>query len=300
MKNLKISLIVFSILFFSSVNLYSQTEDRISKLEATDRILNLHQQEKINNEVKSNLNSTFKTQQKKEKSPFLGAVLSGVLPGAGEFYAESFVKSAIFFAAEAGLWKTFFIFEGKGNQQTDRFEAFADQNWSLKKYAQWLVNQQFAGYEQVNPEEMDLNVLRLQVNEVERRNFSHTLPNFGDQQYYEVIGKYQNFVAGWADADINLLSKEQSSPYWYGSYKTQMLLGYAADRQKANDYYDKSSLAISGVIINHILSAADAAWTVSLYNKEIRMQTSVKMENIYSYSEGRSKLIPFAHLKVNF
>jgi hypothetical protein len=300
MKTKKIFLVVFSIFFLIYADLHSQTKDQLSKFEATDHILNSLQKDLISSEVKTNLRSPLKTQQKKEKSPFLGAILSGVLPGAGEFYAESYLKGAIFLAAEIGLWTTHIIFNNKGDDQTIFFEGFADQNWDVRKYAQWLINQQFNGYEQINPAEPDRNILRLQINEVERLNFSHTLPNYGDQQYYEVIGKYQNFVAGWADVDISNLSKDPASPHYYGKFKSPMYLGYADERQKANDYYDNASLAVSGVILNHVLSAADAAWTVSVYNKQIRMQTSLKMENVYSYSEQRSKLIPFAHLKINF
>lgn len=83
----------------------------------------------------------------------------------------------------------------------------------------------------------------------------HQLPQFGEQQYYELIGKYQNFVAGWADADISILSKNEASPNYYGKYKTQMYTDYAADRQQANEYYDMASTSTTLVIVNHLLSA---------------------------------------------
>ena len=40
----------------------------------------------------------------KLKSPFIGAGLSAIIPGAGQFYAKNYLKTAIFLAVEAGLW----------------------------------------------------------------------------------------------------------------------------------------------------------------------------------------------------
>ena len=53
------------------------------------------------------------------------------------------------------------------------------------------------------------------------------------------------------------------------------------------------------VILNHILSSADAAWTVSMFNKDLKLKTSVHMENIYSFY-GEKKLIPVGCLNVTF
>jgi hypothetical protein len=253
--------------------------------------------------VNSNTKSrTFEVLNPKseEKSPYLGALFSGIIPGTGEFYAKSYIKAAIFFAIEAGLWTAYAINENKGDDQTEQFENYADQNWSINKYAQWLKDQQFTGYNEIiDPNNQNLEELRLQVNSVERQNFSHTLPPFGEQQYYELIGKYQNFVAGWRDADISVLSKNVGSPYYYGTYKTQMYIDYAADRQQANDYYDMASTSTTLVIFNHLLSAADAAWSVSMFNKDIRAKSSVRLQTRLSH-DYRKVVVPMANLSFTF
>src|SRR2546426_12086950 len=43
----------------------------------------------------------------KKKSPWLGALLSGLLPGAGEFYGKNYLKAGIFLGAEVLAWGTF-------------------------------------------------------------------------------------------------------------------------------------------------------------------------------------------------
>jgi len=289
---------VLLILLFSGIS-YSQENNQFSKIELSNKVLN---QEEITSSQNSNFNESIgniNKKESKEKSPYLGALFSGVIPGTGEFYAKSYIKAAIFFAIEVGLWTAYGIYEGNGNEQTDYYKSVADKNWSINKYAQWLVDQQFTGFGVItDPQTSDLNTLRRQVNIVEAQNFSHQLPPFGDQQYYELIGKYQNFVVGWSDADPNI-SKNSAAPNYYGTYKTPLFSSYAVDRQTANDYYNKANTSLSLVILNHLLSAADAAWSVSMFNKDLKVKTSMNFKNVYGYY-GETKLIPFANMNVTF
>ncbi|MBS1519070.1 MAG: hypothetical protein JSS91_13365 [Bacteroidetes bacterium] len=298
MEKIKVTLIFLFILMCSNF-CFSQNENNFRKSELTNRLLEQDSKNSVeSSSFERNMNSVNKSKAG-EKSPYLGALFSGVIPGTGEFYAKSYVKAAIFFAVEVGLWSAYAHYENKGNNQTDAFQNFADKNWSLNKYAQWLVDQQFSGYGAItDPQSTDLNTLRREVNVVEAQNFSHQLPPFGEQQYYELIGKYQNFVVGWADADPTI-SKNSASPNYYGNYRTPMFESYSYDRQKANDYYNNANTSVSLVILNHLLSAADAAWSVSMFNKDLKVKTSMNLRNIYSYN-GERKLIPFANLNVTF
>ncbi len=78
-----------------------------------------------------------------KKSPWLGALFSLIIPGAGEFYAESYWKAGIFVALEAAVITTAVVYDRKGNDATDAFEKFADnvtstRGWSAVRYAEWL------------------------------------------------------------------------------------------------------------------------------------------------------------------
>lgn len=75
-------------------------------------------------------------------------MFSGIIPGAA-VYGESYLKAAIFFAIEAGLWTAYAVYDGKGDDQTDQYEQYANTNWSINKYAQWLKEQQFTGYNEI-------------------------------------------------------------------------------------------------------------------------------------------------------
>jgi len=290
MKNIKFILVLLMSVIISETGI-SQESSRYKQSELSNKILNQNSSSKTKDDLNKKITSTQKSSE--EKSPYLGALFSGIIPGTGEFYAKSFIKAAIFFAVEAGLWTAYAVNQNKGNSQTDSYESYANQNWDVYKYAGWLKDQSFSGADGIILSS-DKYELRKQVNIVEAQNFSHQLPPYGEQQYYELIGKYQNFVVGWSDADLNVVNRNN-----YGSYKTQMFTDYSYDRQAANDYYNKASTSLTLVILNHVLSAADAAWSVSMFNKNIKVKTGVHIENIYS-QYGQKKMIPMADLKITF
>jgi len=230
----------------------------------------------------------------KEKNPLLAATMSAIIPGTGQFYAKNYVKSAIFLGLEAGLWITYAIFQKKGDDQTDVYRKYADENWSVRKYASWLKTEGFPGSGIIDPNLQNLEILREQINACEdSAGFSHKLPPFGDQQYYEVIGKYQNYISGWSEA-IGVTKNN------FQTYKLAQVDFYMNERERANTFYNNGSMTLTVVIVNHILSAADAVWSVSLFNKSLEVKTSVNVKYIYSMSDFRYNLTPFANLKVSF
>ncbi|MEJ2507067.1 MAG: hypothetical protein P8Y81_12470, partial [Ignavibacteriaceae bacterium] len=74
-----------------------------------------------------------------KKSPLLAGVMSAVVPGSGEFYVGDYIKAAIFFAVDAALISTAIIYNKKGDDKEAEFQAFADEHWSVVKYADYLI-----------------------------------------------------------------------------------------------------------------------------------------------------------------
>jgi hypothetical protein len=247
----------------------------------------------------SSVDINIQQQKKKKKSVGLGILLSALLPGAGEFYGESYLKAGIFFAAEVLAWGTLFYFNGKGDAKTEEFQAYADKYWDVRTYARWLKNGPFRDNGQINPDEPDKNVLREQIIVCERVNFSHTMPEYGSQQFYELIGKYQNFQPGWTNLH-NVPTYDPGSPYYYQNYHDPVFTAYAVERDEANDFYKYAKVGPIVAIINHILSAADAAWVISDYNKKITLQTGFRMQNRISPYTYKIKQIPTFNVSLNF
>jgi len=231
----------------------------------------------------------------KLKSPILGGLFSAIIPGAGQVYAKNYIKSAIFIAAEAGLWVVYAVFQGKGNDQTTTYQNYANGNWDIRKYAQWLKDQSFTGASGINVS-ADVVTLRMQINACESASgFSHQLPPPGDQQYYEVIGKYQTYISGWSTADVSIINKNN-----YENYHLQQVSDYMDSRQKANDYYNKGTTTLMVVVLNHILSSVDGVLSVNSYNNKYVLKGNVSFAPVYSYRLGRSVVTPFANLSFTF
>jgi hypothetical protein len=236
------------------------------------------------------------------KSPYLAAAFSVVLPGAGEFYSESYWKSAIFLAAEAALWTLDIIYNGKGDTQTDFYKHYADEHWSAVQYAEWIN----ANLQYLNGS-LDKETYRIPINSdvslppweridwkalgrVEHEiggGFSHSLAPYGDQQYYEMIGKYMQFIHGWDQTNFNVST--------YLDQLTTQMTWYAGERGKANNFYNVASTAATILVLNHVLSAFDAAWSAHSYNTLHAEVSMKKISTLPAYS-----YFPTLKLSVNF
>jgi hypothetical protein len=221
------------------------------------------------------------------KSPWLAGGLSLVLPGAGEFYSESYLKSAIFLVAEAALWALAYSYDHKGDRQTDFFQNYANAHWSVVNYAQyaqshytpgngpynWLIpgTQGYPPWMRVNWAE--LNRMESDISATAAgQYYSHVLPGYNSQQYYELIGKYPEFNQGWDDAPPS---------FNYGNQLSAELLYYSGERGKANTYYTTASTYVSIVLLNHVVSTVDAVLSAGSYNRGLH--ASVGSQRVPAY-----------------
>jgi len=231
-----------------------------------------------------------------KKSPLLAGVMSAVLPGSGEFYVGEYLKAAIFFAVEVTLITVAVVNNNEGDELTAEFEAFADEHWSAVEYSEYMMDHwqelglseqcvidiNYEGnlqpWERVNWE--DLNHCEGQVGV-----FSHRLPPHGQQQYYELIGKYKQYSSGWDE--FNGTSYNQVP---------QIMKDYSIMRGNANDAYNVASTAVVGLYINHLLSAVDAIWSATTYNKNLAVK--MRVQNIQL--ADRIELVPTLNISYNF
>jgi len=190
------------------------------------------------------------------KSAGRAFVLSAVLPGSGEWYAGSRLKGAVFFGVEAaavGLW---YAWTGKGNDLEDEFRAYADEHWDPLAYLNWRETSRAIRY----------------------NSFTHALPcsaevragNFAacgckqKQQYYELLGKYDQFVAGWDDLVHAATGNPVANLADFDSVETvasARRLDYEDRRDDSNRYLKRAGNVASLILVNHVLSAIDAART---------------------------------------
>lgn len=259
------------IVFGTSVALSQTIDDKTiltGNLSADSKIL-------FNN-FSEPISPQFSYAAENKKSPILAGVLSLIIPGSGEIYVGEYLKAGIFLAIEAAVVTTAIVYDGKGDDKTIEFQNYADaytnpeHNWSVLKYAEWLIE-----YEQGDPNMILSNDPNLPpweqvdwalLNASEKG--SHKLPPHGEQQYYELIGKYHQYSSGWNDFTGGG-NKDQISPNF---------TFYSGMRGDANDFYSVASTAVIGIYVNHFLSALDAVWSAAQFNKDLAVK--VRLENI--------------------
>lgn len=303
MKNLFLA-VTFLLLI---IPVQAQTEKTLSgNLQVDSRFL--FSQNQTKEQMLSFSAKKFQSSETGKKSPLLGGLFSIVVPGAGEFYSESYLKAGIFFVVEAAVVTAAIIYNNKGNKKTDEFQNYADQYWSVVKYANWMItNKDLLGLTDVDPEKMrndiiistdpnlppwrqvdfgELNSYESQVG-ANGFGFTHQLPVHGEQQYYELIGKYHQYSPGWAQ-----FSPTDSDPH---NVPDQMK-SYSIMRGDANSYYNTAETAVIGIYLNHFLSALDGVWSAIRFNNEIAFNARVQTLNV----ADRTLLVPTFNVKYNF
>jgi hypothetical protein len=265
-----------------------------------------------------------------KKNPFVIGLYSLVIPGAGEYATGNYTKSAIFLSAEAILVAAAIIYYNKSNYQFNAFENYANANWSIDRYAEW-INHHGADYQTAggpgngnitiypNPTLQQYATMISQINAWESANhsqgFSHELPNYdptswtNGESWYELIGKYDQFKFGWSSYPsdgvqvINGLPigipESDGGNYLNGptptNWSTQMV-NYMKSRQQANDYYYTAQDMIKLLIVNHLVSAFDAYLSAKWYNKGISSSVGIKTINTgYAVT-----LVPSLDVKIGF
>lgn len=198
--------------------------------------------------------------QFKNKSTKRGFFYSLVVPGAGEFYAGSKIKAVAFFGLEAGFWAAYFNYHKKGKNKETEYINYANAHWDVKAYTDSLLHN-YAGFG-VDPatgividtpgvyfgEGGDSIVISHSIHPVAGEPLSK------DQQYYEEIGKYDQFRFGWDD--------------FAGIFLTPNRNIYLGIRHDSNSLLDKANRFIMFSLANHLLSAFDAAISVRHHNQK--------------------------------
>ena len=177
---------------------------------------------------------------KSTKKAFFYSLL---VPGAGQYYAGSRVKPFIFLGVEALVWTGYFVYHSDGNNKKDEYRQYALDHYDPDKFRVWWLS----------------------LTDSMRTSYSHTLPWDGENntwiynhEYFENIGKYDEFQLGWEDTFVDPRDT---------AYVDQYRAAYLNMRKKANDLYQNANTMIMLSLANRIVSAFEAALTAKKYNK---------------------------------
>lgn len=250
----------------------------------------------------------------------LAFALSAVAPGAGQAYNRQWIKAGVAAAMEAALITGYVTWRQRGIDGRAAYEVYAQQYWSPTRYATWLneystfleeADGATIGASRVDPglieaagaidfghadawsrqEQTTVRQLFDQIRSLESSvyhietgaSFSHKLPYFAEQQYYELIGKYFQFAPGWSDYPVwmtedgeiirETIDPERTGPDGSKPNVQGRFLDYAEAHGDAQGYLRKASRLSLLFIANHFIAAIDAALFAKLHND--RLQTSM-------------------------
>ncbi len=249
----------------------------------------------------------------KYRSPKKALFMSMIVPGLGQAYVghtwTNYTRGAVYFLADVAMiygWHHYV--DIRQNAQIKKYQAFADSNWLQSKYEDSIrvspekltlrnqVRETYCDAVQENGSSSGLILHQACIdpkqndafqNEYQDRNWSvdsiaHRRSQFPNPHaFYEIIGKEQEFITGWKDANNVVMG--DSAFYEMGADGNaardnlgRLVLAYTPQQQeyismraKANDYARMQAYFLGGIVINHIVSAIDAALAAHYHNKAL-------------------------------
>ncbi|GEM_PF-6622848 len=234
---LSLSGIVIILIFLISQSAIGSTD--IQKGQITEYFDNISTQSKFlayngsSSELQSNSSKSADLFAYEKKSTVKAFFLSLAVPGLGEYYAGSRIKPFVFFGADVALWSGHIIYHNKGKDGERTYRAYADAHYIRDNYDLWWNT----------------------LDSTTQASYSHRLPPTNNYEYYENIGKYTQFVVGWDD-------------YSPGDSITPHRSHYLDLRKQANDQFDTARAFMVVAMVNHVVSAFDAAFTAKSHYKK--------------------------------
>lgn len=241
--------------------------------------------------------------------PGAGQAMNGKWGRAAVYFVTEALSVAYYFERNATAKRNEEAYERYGNQN---WSVLAYAQW-LVDYSQ--ANGLENGYEQLatqlaqlnsadqNPDYSNttndwrkVNLTTLRTVEVETRfvhnspqrcatiasnicsEFSHVVQDYGSQQYYELMSKYYQFSPGWQDFHNQRIAEGDAHQYQYTWDPNMITADFVEGRNRAEEFnnnYRQAGNILKFLLVNHVVSAFDAFFTVKLKNSRIETQATM-------------------------
>ncbi len=242
-------------------------------------------------------------------------MFSLVIPGTGQFYSGSWLRALPWLAVEVAGWALFSKYHADGNDKTDEFEKYAGdwpgnssaRNGNFNFDAYMMREYQVAANDLFAPVQYEGDYADwVDLDWVDRSPhlpapYTHDITTNDRQQYYEMIGKYyEQFGYGWNDtydpAGVNGGSTEHIWGPAFGNDipatvaydgTSSFFFHYRDMRGDANSLLEKGNTMMEIVLVNHVLSALDAAFAARSFNRKLEAANLGSMDLKYDIKHTR-------------
>lgn len=161
--------------------------------------------------------------------------LSLVVPGAGQI-VQGEKRGYLYLLAEVAFWAGFYALDHKGLDERDDYEGYADEKWDYDAYLSW---------HQENCEDCE---------DCAGSYDCRPIAEYGTQEYYEDIGKYQTYWRWWnPDGDEGDISWDE-----YSSLDAATRNGYWGMRDDSNRHLRQARYLMMAALLNHVVSGVDS------------------------------------------
>ncbi len=204
------------------------------------------------------------------KSPGRAFLFSAVVPGTGQLYAGAKWRALIYAGIEAAGWGLWYGSKSRGLRLEGDFEDYADTHWNIQEWANNLWNTMSgpSGYHSKN---FGSHHIYVEYNEQEYMAQADTLNKYvpgwvslmasgsdditpiKTRDFYENIGKYDQFAGGWDDFGVKNNGTEPDTLYM-NDYRND----YLTQRKESNDALKMATNFVTVLMFNHLISAFDA------------------------------------------
>jgi hypothetical protein len=175
----------------------------------------------------------------------LETLASLAVPGSGQLL-KGHNRGYLYMLAEAALWGGFFVLDQKGTDERADYERFADENWDYESYSDWF-EQNCSNCSDESP----------------CGHECRPLAEYGTQEYYEDIGKYQVYWGWWNPDDEDVWPD-------YSDLDKELRDRYYEMRGDSNRHLRQARYAMMAAFLNHVVSALDAFLTSDGDGRDVR------------------------------
>lgn len=228
--------------------------------------------------------------------PAQAMIRSLAVPGWGQIYnKDSWWKPVVFAGVEIAGIVAWWELNQKAEDLRIKYESFADDHWNLSDwYFGTLLFEDL--HADTSLQDISLSGGSHDLTLIYQGTYisSDTLATpqgsllldqgvmvLRNRDFYENIGKYDRFVAGWDDT-----WESDSTALWWKEEKevedgykiiiiTHNKNDYLNQREDTNTYLNMASYAVSAVLFNHVVSALEAVWTAGRNNEKKKLDTSL-------------------------